>query len=704
MSNYISHKLIEPPYYQRQFEHDLPEASSGWGETAQRAGLLALPFLSLHQPFGFGISALMGGCRSVTHLYEAGVAGYSGEVVGCLSQVGLLALSVAALAGTFFNFQIGLLATTLFDTALNLVHTFEYLWIGEYAASLEQLLQLLSSILYISIMLTGSLEVALASLLVQALISCYQARTEWMQGRWPEFAAKLAMGAVRCYQAHQQLQLIHRRNFFLSFEKFARLMQQVQKGRETEHLIGSPMHELSDEVVLVDAQGKRINFGAHFHGSGKGTVKGMNLEFRTQVIDGKTMTELDFKVNHVFRTRLQGVITELQSFSQSELKEFLALSHSHAKGISIKNVPMELSHQTGKTMGQAWKISFEGLGTVQIGGSTDYPNLYDRVKVVIDEDKSLYELHEMLSFFSLTDALRLSAPDDIERLKIGQLFRIFHPDKATYLEREERFFTLPVDELKAMMIKMVPSMSQTFSSYLAKMEVHEILPGRMRYCIPGLAEEIYKLGGRSLITTVTGSWGTETFDRVASMLKMGMLSSETRYTHDMMVGGMSPSADFYTGGADSVFTQFLTEKNFREQMSLNELYWGNVRLLLSLDLIETGTYQYHGDEFGTRRIDWSFSDYLHRPNIFDYTRQQQTYGFPTGSELMVKERIPPEMIKGLIVPDVNTRNNLVERLRLGGVITRNQAGVEMIFNKPIEQFIHIGNSLNEKMLISAQLS
>lgn len=711
ISDYISHRLIEPPYYQRQFEQDLAGASSGWGEVAERVGLIALPFLSLHKPLGFGISVAMGGWRTVVHLYEAGSLGYAGETWDCLGKVGQLALAVAALAGTLFNFQIGLLATTLFDALVNLMHVCEHLWTGEHAAALEQLLQLASSILYLSIMLTGSLEVTLASLLLQALISGYQARTEWTKGRWPEFTAKLAMGGIRLYQGYEQLELLRRRNFFLSFAKFANLMHQVQKGRETGHLVGSPIHDLGDEVVLVDAQGKRINFGAHFHGSGKGTVKGMNLEFRTQVVDGKNMSELDFKVNHVFRTKLQGAIAELQSFSQDELREFLALSHSHAKGISVRTIPMELSHQTGKTMGDAWEISLEGLGKVLIGSSPLYPNIYDRVKVVVDENTSLYELHEILSFFNLTDALRLSTPDDIERLKIGQLFRIFHPGKATRLERDEKFFALPVEQLKQMITQMAPEMRETFATYLPKMEAREILPGRMRYSVPGLAQEVYKLGGRSLITTVTGG-GTDTFDRVASMLKMGMLASEMRYTHDMAVSGLSPSADFYTGGADSVYTQFLTEKSFKEEMSLNWLYWGKVRMLLSLDLLETGTYQYLSDSYGTRRVDTYFSmlygAYLQRPDIFNYTKQQQAHeaalyspgGFFPGSELMVKERIPPEMITGLIVSDLETRNSLLESLRVGGLIMRDEAGAETIFNRPIDKFIHVSSSLKEEMITS----
>ena len=203
ITNYLEHRLVEPPYYQRQYEHDLPELAPDWMETSKRTLLIALPFISLHKPFGFAISLVTGGMRSVSHLFDAGVSGFSGEVLVSLGHIGQLALSVATLASTLLNFQFGMLATTLFDALLNLIHAFEHLCAGEYSALFEQLLLLISSVLYISIMFTGSLEVVLVSLLVQGLISFYQAHGEWLQGRWPEFAAKLAMGIVRLNQAHR---------------------------------------------------------------------------------------------------------------------------------------------------------------------------------------------------------------------------------------------------------------------------------------------------------------------------------------------------------------------------------------------------------------------------------------------------------------------------------------------------------------------
>lgn len=697
-TNYLSHALIEPPHYQRRFEQDLSStASTEWVQIAKRAALCALPLFSLYKPCGQILSVGMGGVRVITQLYEAVRTGYNGQLLSCALQMGRMVVSTAALAGTVLNFQVGQLIAMLIEITQGIICGVQHAWDGRYAQAFEELVQILSSALYLSIMMTGSLEAILLSMLVQGVINFYQTYGEWRQGRWPEVISKFVMGSVRMYQAYGYVDVIHRRNFFLSLEKFAKLAKHIEKGREAGHLIDSPMHERSREVVLVDAEGKPFNFGAHFHGSGKGTVKGMNVEFQTKEIGGKTLSVLDFKVNHVFRERLQQLLTEMQNFNPQELREFLALTHSHATDIHLERVPFELSQQTGKMIGEAWKVTFEGLGSVSIGASPEYPNLYDRVRVEIGEERSLYALHELLSFFNLDEALRLSSSEDIERLKIGHLFRIFYPAEASVLERDEQFFALSVAELKDKIVQLAPEMEERFTTYLPRMEAREILPGRMRYSVPGLAEEVYQLGGRALITTITGASGTAAYDRVVSILKMGMLSSETRYAHDMTVIGLSPSADFYTGGADSVFTQFLTEKEFNEQMSLSKLYWGNIRVLFSLKVLETGTYQYHYDAFGSRKVDWGWSDYLHRPGILDFTAQEQLDGFHHGHEVMIKERIPPSMITGFIVPSYSIRDALLGRLRYRG-ITRIEQGIETILGVPVDRFIHISSHLSEEML------
>lgn len=696
MSNYVNcldHITSEPAYLQRRFEQDLPAAEEGWGEVAERVAQTALPLVSLYKPAGFGISIVMGGCRCVTHLFQALEAGSQGQVLVCLSEVGQTALAVLALVTTFFYFQIGLLITTVADLATGIVHVVQLLLAGEYAQAAEELVQVLSSALYLLIILTGSLEITLISLLVQGLFCLYQARADFVQGKWLEGAGKLALGCARFYQAHQQNGLIHRKNAFLAMQKYAQLMERVNKGREAWHLVNSPLQEGKQELIVIDAQGKPVNLGAHLHGNGKGTVKGMNLEFKTIEIDGKKISELDFKVNHVFRERLQVLIEGLKDFKPHEMREFLQLTSSHAKDFKMEIVPFVFSPETGKKIGAAHQLTLEGLGTIYIGASEEFPNIFDRVKVHIEENASLYQLHELLSFFNLDDALRLSSVEDIERLKMGHLFRVFYPQEATILERKDLFFKLSAAELKAEIIKQVSGMQEIFDTYLAHMEAVEVFPGKMRYNIPGLADKARELGARALITTLTGASGEELNVRLATILKMGLLSSESRFSHGMTQTGLSPSFDFWTGGADSVYVQMITERDCADGLLLDEYYYGEIRLILSLDLLESGTYQYLHDSFGNRNPQWG---YLQRPGILEFVKQEQAF-FHDGHEIMIKERVAPSHITGIVVSSEIARMQLIETLRAQGLVSM-ENGIEKIFNTPASQFIHVASHVSESLL------
>ena len=79
----------------------------------------------------------------------------------------------------------------------------------------------------------------------------------------------------------------------------------------------------------------------------------------------------------------------------------------------------------------------------------------------------------------------------------------------------------------------------------------------------------------------------------------------------------------------------------------------------------------------------------------DFVRYEQAAGFTRGNEVMVKERIPPEFITGIIVPTKEARDLLVENFRSKGVIALNLDGEETILNKPVDRFIHVGTELSE---------
>lgn len=700
MANYINHFnhiVRHPPYYHRRYERDLPEGEEGRFQV-KRWALLALPFLGLYRPIATALSLSLGACRTVTHLSSVFAAGREREWKRGAREMAQTSLAVCAVGGTLFNSTLGLAVTNGTDALFSLCRTGQHFYRGEYVQAGEEAVQVASSAFYLGTMLTGSLQIILISTLLQAGISLYQARKEYAAGRYPEAIAKMAMGTIRLYQAKNYAEFIQRQKILLSL-----LEARVRKGKEVSCLWGSPIADLKEKiqerrVVMTDAEKKEYDFGAHFHGFGKGLVKGENLAFRTKVVAGKSVAELDFKVNHLFRTKMAAAIQNLEGMSGQEVREALALTGSHAQNIKIEKTkfPVGSLH-----IGSAYKITLDGLGTIQVGASPEYPNLHDRVLVQADKEKTLYDFHEMLSFLDLDDVLHLSTQEDRDRLKIGHLFHYFSPREALSFERSEAFFTLPVDQLREEIIKQSPQMKEVFATHLANMREREILPGRVRYEIPGIAERAHALGARALTASVTGAYEDKTlYSRVASMLKMGMLSSETRFSNGVRAEGMSRSADFSTGGADSVFTQMLTEKNCREQMRLDDLfYYNKVQLLISLDALETGSYQYHEDSFGTRKIEHSRALYLTRPNLQEFIVEQQ--GAPhvySGNEVMLKERVAPSYIKGLIVPDVQTREDLLAHLRLHEIVQKGPGGGESILNTPVERFIRVGTRVTADLI------
>ncbi len=687
MGEFIKHRIYDPVVYHRNFEHDLPEVANKAADIVKRTALIALPFLAMYKPLGTVISLGMGGVRCVTHLTGTIKSASQLEALATLSHLNQTALAVICLAATVFNFQAGLLITSFADAGTCVCEAITHLKAKDYPKAAEALMQASASILYLSFMLTGTLEVMLASIVIQGAICLYQASQDLREGKYPEALAKIAMGGIRLHQAHGYFKMIQSRNAFLHLEKFAALFDKIKKGREGSHLIDSPLLEQKENVVMVDGSGNEHDFGRHFHGSGKGLVKGMNLQFRTSHVDGKNMKDIDFKVNHVFRDRLQTLIEGMKSFTPDESREFLALTQSHATGLKIEKVPFQLCEETNQTLGEAYKVTLEGLGQVLIGASTDLPGIYDMVRVQIDENKSIYELHEMLTFFNLDDVLRQSSSDDVERLKIGQLFRMFYPAEATKLERQDKFFDLPLDQFKAELVKHVPQMKKTMDQYLDKMETTEILPGRLRYALQDISKIAYNTGARALVSTITGTHGTtDACLRVASILKMGMLSTEMRYRNGMnQAGGLSPSYDFQTGGADGVFTQLLTKKNFQQKMNLDQLgYWGDVRILFSLDALNSGSYQYHEDNFGIRRVDESDSPYLTRENVFDFTKEEQRDWSRTNEVVM--PYIDPQLATTILVPNLQYRHEMMNALRNQG-LTSVVGGVETCMGKPLKDFV-----------------
>lgn len=697
-ANYINHTLYKPPELWRNYTLDL-EWCTG---IAKRVFLAALPYIALYKPAGKVLSLVGNGSRLFSHL-QKGIEEQSHwkRVAWECAEVALAAI---ALGTVFFSFAAGTFISTASDLGHGIYHLGMACYKGDFAEAREEALQALIAGSYLGFMALGSLELLVVFAMLQSMTALYQSAKEFFQGNYIEAAAKLGLSALKSHSAREYFNMMERRNAFLKMERTAALFAKIAKARAAGHLINHPLSSLEqrieeNDLVFRDSEGQEIHFGANFHGNGGSLVKGENIVLRSRMIDGKEVIELEFKVNHAYKGRLENSISQLQKVSQKETQEILQLTGSHATSIQVKKDFMlgdPISSWFSGGGKDAHRIVVGGMGEMLVGADKDLPNLYDKVIVRMDAKQSLYTLHEMLCLLDLENAICLSTKADIERLKMGQLFRTFFPREALSFERSEEFFTMKLEDLKAKMIQMSPGMRGMFDRYYDKMVPESILGGRIRYRICGLSQEIYAAGGRALTAAITGAYtDEELFQRVASMLRMGMIATEVRQSNDMNQNGLSSGIDYLTGGADSVYTQMITE-GFCKKASLDNLvYDSDVRILISLDALELGSYQYHDDSFGNRFADpnampwfgWGWDSYWARENILEFTRNEQK-NFSIFNEVMLKERVNPSFFTGIVVSDEQKKVDLVNYLKKYDLI---QDG--MILGHAMDQFIRVGMNL-----------
>ena len=722
--NYVNHILYTPETYHRRFDLDVPEETnkesdqkSGWGSYAKRIALAALPYISLYRPIGSTLSIGMGSCRTISHLSATIAAGQCSDWKSTSFELFQTTLAVLSVANTLYNFTLGLAISTTFEAVQGFANLGHALYLGEYRRGVEEALQTLSSALYLGFMATGTLEIMVGFALVQVVTSLLQAQDNIAHGRYLEAAANIGMGCIRLHQANGYLQQIECQKRFLAIQKYADFLRRALKGREVRHLLENPLSEFKDaEHAVLDG----IDFGAYFHGYGKDLVKGANLAFRTKVIDGKEITELEFKVNHVFRKNIEDMIDSFSTLNPDEMNEMLRMAHSHAYDVQIeKNSATTKTIFKGiTTTNRETKITLGGLGSILIGSSPEFPTIYNRVIVQMEKGKNIYDLHELMTFLDVDRALHKSTKEDMDRLKMGHLFRIFYPGAATPFERSKEFFDLPLDELKRKMIEKAPKMEKIFDESFDAMTPEEILPGKIRYRVNGLAKTVYEQGARGLTAVVTGAESSEElFSRIAGILKMGMLSTELRARVNLESTGLDNQPAYVLGSADSVFTQIITEKNCREQLPFHEMeYNGAVRVLISLDALETGTYQYFGNAFGTRRLkepwywELTWETYRKRYGILDYLNiiNKQIWVFGSDlfrlnpylrNEVMLKERVDPSFFTGIAVNNETTRDGLMSYLRSQEIIQKDTAGQETILGIATDRFIRVAKTFSEDLFV-----
>jgi hypothetical protein len=256
--------------------------------------------------------------------------------------------------------------------------------------------------------------------------------------------------------------------------------------------------------VGADDQGKVINMGAHFHTIGGGSVDRMNLCFRKS----KDSVELTFSLTHLHRSELEGREEKIQTLFEDpkELTEFLFLN-----GIST-DIKM-----TGDSLSPT--LAFEG-NELSMRKDKKALSSYDRIRVKIPLDGEIKDVHTILSVYGLSDVLKKSSEEEIEKMKLMQLFHMLCPREAYDFERSRHILHSDMDQLKGKMIHLNSSMRQHIDRYLSGIELKEIFPGKKRCYVNGLVDDIKeKLFDLqfALRANVAGADGWEDLPTIVSM-------------------------------------------------------------------------------------------------------------------------------------------------------------------------------------------
>lgn len=333
------------------------------------------------------------------------------------------------------------------------------------------------------------------------------------------------------------------------------------------------------------------------------------------------------------------------------------------------------------------EIEFFGIGKVFVGANpachTEYKHLTIELDPNISEQEAGEKLHIIFAALGLGSISSHSRPEDIERIKVMQLFRQFFPIQSNHDQFKN--FEGSLENLKGKITKAQPNMKDKFHHYLEqfpqKMYREEVSSGQFVWCIDGLAQEAKNLGAKILMST------TSQANSLASLLKMGALSSQERMSAGITFPGLSTDSDFKTGGAESIFTTLITEKTMNQISISNFTYKGTIKIFYDLKLVERVGYTYSSDCFGAK--DHRYIDPHHRHNIQGLVKKlnnlSDNYSL-TSNEVCIHGCISPEHIKGILVNTIHEKKSIVDNLIKENVIENG-----CINHIPIDNFIKVAN-------------
>ena len=461
---------------------------------------------------------------------------------------------------------------------------------------------------------------------------------------------------------------------------------------------GSALHNMSQAVGQGQAAQRNTSFPAHFAGLDTGILKGAALRASNRTIEGQEVTQLEFKLSKFARNDLQGHLLNIQG----NLSAFEASLPPELQGKVRVTVVQDsflgkkgdgsFGVTEGLTMfkAQAIQIEFEGVGSVIIGDSPHIGCLYNNVKVLVKaglpEGKAQAQVHQMLTMLGVGPIMNEQRESDEERLKAALIFRTYFPKEATQMERSKEFYEMPVEMLKEKIVTKVPEMKSIFQKYEQQpnlIQKVETYPGKATFAITDLSQQMRAKGAFGLMA------GVGTSDSVALIMKNGSLSSQDRFQAGLFTKGASSESDLKSGGGDGVFTRLINTETVKDDVT-DFMFKGKFQMLYDLDVCNTGAYGFNNDLYGVKNPeDDTYENYVGRDSLLELAAKAD---LDSSNEMIVKNTIPPAMIRGIVCQSQAAKDELIAKLKAQGTIVDDK-----INGKPVDSFIHIADKFSGSM-------
>lgn len=433
---------------------------------------------------------------------------------------------------------------------------------------------------------------------------------------------------------------------------------------------------------------------------------------KQKLFGGKTQVRLDAKLTKPTRLELETTINQIKK-NPKAFSKVLPPNFCTDVTVTKENINYNIKSDAGgkkwagdygfkkvNITGNWWGtnhapfnhvIHFAGVGKVTVGLDPLCHAEYDHFSIEFDpkvkDDQIADKLQILFSVLGLGACSSISRTEDIERIKVMQLFRGFSPGKSYTFDQTIETFEESIPSLKNRIIAADPKMKEKFNQYLPLMYQQEVFPGNKEehegqfvWCIKGLADEAAKLGAVGLLCT---SSALNSVNDIMPILENGMLSSQDRFTVGIDATGWSSNADIHSGGGDSVFTRIACQSYLNTN-------WAKAGIVFDLSLVERVGYCYGGDNYGSKKS----NTYPTRPDIISLAKTVESWKSPGANEVLVRNRIPPQFFKRVFVPE-SEKNNIIAAMKKAK-ITSEVKGLHYFNGIPVEEFVQSSNNVLKK--------